>query len=91
MCLYALNIVNDLTLHAFFSDSHVEEILQERLELRVFGEWAVRAISILLGSLTTLCYQYTIKACNFFKIIFVRADFARIFQNLVLHLNYFLI
>ena len=88
MSLYALNIVNDLTLHAPLSDSHIKEIFQECFKLRVFCQRTVRAISILISSLATLCNQHTtIEAC----FLLIRADFDRIFQDVVLHRNYFLI
>ena len=91
MCLYALNIVYDLTLHASLSDSHSEEIFQECFKLRVLCQRAVRTISILISDLATLCNQDTAVEACFLLIIFVRADFDRIFQDIVLHRNYFLI
>ena len=86
MSLYALNIVNDLTLHAPLSDSHIKEIFQECFKLRVFCQRAVSFISVIIGYLATLRDQYTIKTCLFLN-VFVRADLARIFENLALCRN----
>ena len=91
MCLYALNIVYDLTLHASLSDSHSEEIFQECFKLCVLCQRAVRAISIFISHLATLCNHHTsIEAC-LLLFVFVRATFNRVFQDIVLHRYYFLI